>query len=166
MVPEDRDSDYVMTARPFGWTLSGAGWAVVAVRLSAQQAALEMNASYFHDSLRDTATAILALDNGAKEARIVLMDEPGEHHIIVRRVDHQSLDIEVRWYEEWRSWGVGSEAFVNVASGRVRWKTFRGAVISALQDLLREHGVEGYRSEWVKHDFPADELRRLEVGVG
>jgi hypothetical protein len=59
-----------------------------------------MVASYLHDSLRDLAGALIAFDDGGKEVRVVVMEEPGEHHLVMRRAGESDLEIEVRWFED------------------------------------------------------------------
>src|SRR5215471_2845322 len=86
----------------FEWALTGTGWATATLRLGDAQP-VAMVASYLHDSLRDLAGALIALDGGAKEVAVVLMDEPGEHHVVMRRVGENELEIEVRWFEDWAS---------------------------------------------------------------
>jgi len=65
---------------------------------------------------------------------------------------------------DWASWGMHGhdhDDYSTVVGGKVRWKTFRGCVVSVLQRLLDELGEAGYRAKWVEHDFPIEELRRL-----
>jgi hypothetical protein len=91
------------------------------------------------------------------------MDEPGEHHLVMRRSGDGEVDIEVRWFADWASWKMHSlEDYETVARDVVRWRTFRGCVVSCMQRLLRELGADGYRAKWVEHAFPAAELARLE----
>ncbi len=146
----------------FDWTLTGTGWAMATVCLGDRQP-VSMVASYLHDSLRDLASALIALDQGAKEVEVVLMDEPGEHHVVMRRASEIEIEIEVRWFEDWASCKMHPlDGYTVIARGVVRWRTFRGSVVSSMQRLLKVLGADGYRTKWVQHEFPAEELRRLE----
>jgi hypothetical protein len=146
----------------FEWALTGSGWATATMRLGDGQP-LEMTASYLHDSLRDLAGALIALDEGSKEVQAVLMAKPGEHHVVMRRAGEAELEIEVRWFADWASWNMHSlDDYETVARGVVRWRKFRGCVVSCMRRLLGELGPEGYRKKWVEHDFPVQELARLE----
>jgi len=161
-VPTTGVSDDVPATPLFEWALTGAGWATATLRLGDAQP-VEMVASYLHDSLRDVAGALIALDGGAKEVRVVLMDEPGEHHVVMRRASANELEIEVRWFEDWASWNMHPlKDYATIARGVVRWRTFRGCIVSCMQRLLAEVGADGYRKRWVRHDFPTEELGRLE----
>jgi hypothetical protein len=48
----------------FDWALTGSGWAKATLRLG-DAPSVVMTASYLHDSLRDLAGALIALDGGA-----------------------------------------------------------------------------------------------------
>ena len=61
----------------FDYKLDGAGWATAT--LSCDEQRIEMTVSYLHDSLKDMASAVLAILNGAVEVKVIFMDEPGEH---------------------------------------------------------------------------------------
>ncbi len=161
-MPTTNAHDDVSAKLLFEWALTGTGWATATLRLGDTQPVV-MVASYLHDSLRDLAGALIALDGGAEVARVVLMDEPGEHHVLMRRVGESDLEIEVRWFDDWASWNMHPpEDYTTIARGVVRWRTFRGAIVSCMQRLLGELGAEGYRKRWVRHDFPTEELKRLE----
>jgi hypothetical protein len=71
------------------YELEHAGWATVTLECGGQQ--VTMAASYLHDSLRDLARASHSLVEGAEEATVVFMSEPGEHHVVMRR-GRQSSD--------------------------------------------------------------------------
>lgn len=89
------------------------------------------------------------------------MDEPGEHHVTLALADDGDVDVRVRWYSDWVDKIPTSKPSEERLAGRVRLARFRGEVLSALQRLLREHGLEGYRKKWVKHDFPVAEYEAL-----
>ncbi len=60
---------------------------------------LRMTASDLQESLNDLARSAIDL-NRRSLAHAVLFDEPGEHQILISKKD-QSLDYEVRWFDDW-----------------------------------------------------------------
>jgi hypothetical protein len=149
----------------FDWQLTGRGWATATFRLDPDGDATVIPAiSYLSDALRDLADALVALDGGTADVRVVLMHEPGQHDVLVRRVSERDVELEIRRYEHYvlGRTSATSRPFELRARGTVRWRTFRGCVVSVLQRLLREHGREGYRAAWGNADFPMEALTRLE----
>jgi hypothetical protein len=140
--------------------LSEAGWAHVTLECGDQR--VEMTASYLHDSLRDLAGGARALATGATDVRIVFMDEPGEHELILRRRTDGNVDLEVFWYDDWKSWGVGGINGKPKLSGTTSVAHVRGQVLSELRRLLEENGEAGYLKRWIQHPFPTAEMSALE----
>jgi hypothetical protein len=78
------------------------GWATVTFECGDQ--GVEMTASYLHDSLQGLASAARAIAKGETEATVVFMDEPGEHQMVLRRITDADVEMEIMWYDDWRSW--------------------------------------------------------------
>jgi len=135
-----------------------AGWAKV--EISCDEAHIELTASYLHDSLRDLASAALALVNGAREVTVIFMDEPGEHHVVFRRADGENVDLDILWYSDYKSWGIGSGPAETRLSCHTRLAHVRGQVFSALKEILAEDGIDGYREKW-EYEFPLKEYEAL-----
>jgi hypothetical protein len=148
--------------RLFDYRLEGAGWATVTLRLRPDAEALALRVSYLHDSLRELASAILALDSDSRELAVCFVEEPGVHRLHMRRPDAEQLELEVRYLERIPGLRSTGEPMVVVDRGTLRWRTFRGCVVSVLQRLWREHGAEGYAVLWRTAPFPVAELRALE----
>jgi hypothetical protein len=123
--------------------LENAGWATVTLECGDQR--VEMTASYLHDSLRDLTAAASALATGAAEARVVFMDEPGEHELILRRAAGDTVEVEVLWHDDWKSWNMSNSPATRKLLGSSTVAHLRGQVLSELKRLLREHGEAGYR---------------------
>jgi len=145
------------------YALEDAGWATVSLECGEQR--VEMTASYLHDSLRDLASAAKAIAAGRPEVRVVFMDEPGEHQLVWRRMAGDTVEVEVLWYDDWKSLELSNSKGVRKLLGATTVAQVRGQVLSELQRLLRENGEAGYREKWVEHDFPAEQLRELEEAV-
>jgi len=123
-----------------------------------------MTTSYLHDSLQELAAAVLHLLGAGEEATVVFMDEPGEHHLVLRRHDHD-VALEVKWFDEWASWNLetpsGSKTLLETSVSLVG---LQREVANALATLLATYGVDGYKKKWVEHDFPLAEYRALNDG--
>lgn len=142
------------------YTVGDAGWADIQIECGG--VVIEMAASYLHDSLLDLLSATTAIASGAQEAKAIFMDEPGEHHLNLRRIDDQCVGIEVRWYDDWQSWGIGSSTSSVVLQCETRLAHLRGQVLSAARKIVEEVGPAEYRARWQEHDFPAQQLADLE----
>ena len=140
--------------------LERAGWATVTVDCADQH--VEMAASYLHDSLRHLAAAAIALVAGAREAKVIFMDEPGEHELILSRGAGDTVEIAVWWYDDWKSWNMSAYPGVRRLHGSTTVAHVRGQVLSELTRLFRDYGEAGYREAWVEHGFPTAEMRELE----
>lgn len=145
----------------FQYILHDAGWATAI--LSCQDQTVEMTVSYLHDSLRDLASAALAILNGATEVQVIFMSEPGVHCLILRRKDETTVSLEIRWYDDWQRWRTGSSDFETLVSGVTRLAHLRGQVISAMKQILDEYGEIGYQQKWCLHEFPIQEFHQLQA---
>jgi hypothetical protein len=147
----------------FAYTVGEAGWADVHIECG--DAVVNMTASYLHDSLRDLLSATTAIVRGAPEAAAIFMDEPGEHHLKLRRLEAGQIEIEVLWYNDWHSWGIGPSTSSSVLRCETRVAHLRGQVLSAARQIINELGAAGYRAKWQEHDFPLQQLAELETTV-
>ena len=110
------------------------------------------------DSLRDLASAARALVMNGIEA--TFMDEPGEHQMIIRRINEE-VDLEIMWYADWRGWKIAGPGQRRL-SGRTTLADVRGQVLSQLRRLLDQNGESGYLQKWGEHPFPMTEMHDLE----
>ena len=142
----------------FTYQLDGAGWATATIADDGRHR--DMTVSYLSDSLYDMAQAAICLLEGADSVRFSFDDEPGEHRCIVTRSSDTDAQIRVLWFDElWSNLPDerGSEVFTSVCT----IARFSGEVLSCLQRLLADHGVDGYKKLWVGHDFPSEKFERL-----
>ena len=142
------------------YDLHDAGWAAVTVECGDQR--VEMTASYLHDSLGDLASAARALARGGTEATVVFMDEPGEHQMVLRRINDKDVEVEIMWYDDWRSWKMHDGPGRRRLFGKTTVAHVRGQVLSELRRLLHENGEAGYLEKWGEHLFPMAEMLDLE----
>jgi hypothetical protein len=144
------------------YVLHDAGWATAVIADGDRRR--EMVVSYLSDSLAEMTQSALTLLEGAETARFSFDDEPGEHRFVVTRSSPEFVDIRVLWFDDlWTGLPDerGSEVFVCSCSVA----RFAGEVLSCLQHLLSEHGLNGYKQKWVAHDFPSDIFDALQAKV-
>jgi len=120
-----------------------------------------MTVSYLHDSLRELATSVLRLRAGESEVKVIFMDEPGEHHLLLKRVG-ENLNLEVIWFDDWASWKLTPDMKPrSLLTVIVPLAEFHYAVTKALAGLLDSFGLEGYKKKWIEHEFPLKEFEAL-----
>lgn len=141
------------------YTVGEAGWADVVIECGGGRA--EMAASYLHDSLRDLLSGTNAILAGAESITVVFADEPGEHHLNVRRVDRRRIALEVIWHDRWLRPGMGSGEGTRVLSCESTLAHLGGQVLSAATAIIDELGADGYRRKWLNHEFPVEQLEAL-----
>ena len=145
----------------FEYQLSGTGWADAAIFVDEEK--FPMAVSYLHDSLRQLLEQVAAFLAGrSEEARVIFMDEPGEHWLIVRR-QKEGAEFELRWYDDWASWKMFSEErYSTQVLCTVCLEEFTASILEVVQKILRdESGTEGYKKKWCEHEFPSEAFEAL-----
>lgn len=142
--------------------LTGAGWAECSLAIDDQ--AIVTTASYLSHALESLLQGSVDIMRGQVEARASFDEEPGEYRWLFRRVDEQTLNIKILWFD--KLWGnEADEKGRIIFEADCRRRTFAGAVLSASQKVIAEHGFDGYKDKWSEeHDFPEalqTELQRL-----
>ncbi|XAM01252.1 hypothetical protein OT109_07645 [Phycisphaeraceae bacterium D3-23] len=141
------------------YSLHRAGWATA--RLDHGQP-VEMTVSYLHDSLLDLATSVLLVERGANEARVIFMDEPGEHQLLLKSDFQDGLRYELRWYDDWESWGFKeSNQHRVLATGHVAVRRYKHQVANVLHEIYERYGPEEYQKLWGEHPFPTKQYRDI-----
>ena len=152
------------------WELTGHGWA--RCRLSAaggQEVSLALG--YLTDALADLVAGAGGLYGPAREIRFFFDDEPAELRWVLRRSGGEDVEVTVYRFPD-----VGVSPDLPDSEGTVVWRStqprsvFAHAVLTAAEAVLAEHGEEGYRERWGRHDYPmalVQDLRRLHLqGAG
>lgn len=147
-------------ALTINYNLADYGWADVHMNYERQR--VKMTASYLHDTLAELLTAANLLLKGAPDAKVIAMDEPGEHLICLQSLDAKTVGIEIRWFKDWASWNMITEKeFEVVFKCHDTILNFSTEIFNNATGILDKHGMEGYKEKWVEHDFPIDEYNRL-----
>jgi uncharacterized protein YegP (UPF0339 family) len=143
------------------YKLIGSGWAECSLGVDGQ--VIVTTASYLSDALASLLQSAIDLVKGQSEATASFDEEPGEYRWRFKRLDEQTISIRILWFDElWNRQPDEKGRIVFDATCRLR--TFAGAVLSTSQQLLAEHGLDGYKEKWAEYGFPLDllnELKRL-----
>jgi hypothetical protein len=143
----------------FEYTITGSGWAEVSIECGEQRA--QFVASYLSDCLRDLARAATDLCTGSQEEAVSFLDEPGEHRLVMRRIENGRLEMKVLWYEDWVDSIPVVEPKAQLLSCTTTLAHLRGQVHSAMRRLLENLGADGYKERWVNAAFPFVEYENL-----
>jgi hypothetical protein len=160
--PRPINSGIRPTPEPFRFdhVLDEGGWATSSIGIGGREVPMQTVA--MNDSLASLAKAILRLDAGEPEATAVFMDQLGEHQCVFRRAE-ATVALTVWWFEDWESWGLGSPDQCRVVlEGSCLFGEVRQQVVAALERVLAEHGLAGYRAKALEYDFPLEALQSLE----
>ncbi|MFD7325879.1 hypothetical protein ACFV9D_33195 [Streptomyces sp. NPDC059875] len=155
--PIDESSSHGQSMR---WRLGGSGWA--SWLWSVGDVKVEVQASYvgpkvlagFMNSVRDLLL-------GCHATFVTFLDEPGGTRVFFNRIEDKAFVQVVGFADlsEPASWWSDAKPVWN---GRVPVEEFIGAFVVMVEELLAEHGTEGYRKRWA-HDFPTTEWAALQT---
>jgi hypothetical protein len=143
----------------FSYSLVGAGWSKCSAVIGEQCATV--TASYLSDALGDLVRAVIRLVEGQPEASASFEEEPGEYRWRFFRKAPDRLSVRILEFPQLWAYRPDEEG-KPVLEAECRLRTFAGAILSELQRLLAEYGAAGYREKWVQHDFPREEMERLQ----
>jgi hypothetical protein len=144
------------------YRLTGTGWADCDVTIGASSTAVE--ASYLGDALRELIEATLGAVGGSGYTVAHFWDEPGEYRFVL---EPKGDLIRVRILEFPNLWSdepddVGDVKLDDTCS----LQEFAEAVLGAALAVLKAHGVEGYKENWVSHEFPTEVVNDLKRALG
>ena len=143
------------------YLLKGHGWAECTIQTD--EAIAHLLASHLHDSLDDLLRATVSVVHGARDARALFIDEPGEYRLLMDRIENDTVRLRVIAFDQSFSRSKDDDGRM-VFSSECRLRTFAGAVLSAAQRLLQDHGTDGYRQHW-NHEFPKDGADHLKEAL-
>jgi len=149
----------------FNYWLTGAGWAEVFVTSDKQNVRFEL--SYLSDPLTDLFEGLCRLiSNQSDTERIAFFDEPGEHTLLISKLDKDQVKIEIFWDNEKE--GI-NETDKSQDTGELIYsdtdtlKNLTLVISEGVDSLLGRHTLEEYKEKWVSYDFPLDTYRQLKL---
>ena len=140
------------------YNLTGVGWSECLVEIGDQNA--HLTASYISDALGSLLDAVIGLMLGRDDMTAAFAEEPGLYRWRFMRVGVDKVNVRILWFDDtWKDRPENDGEMIIDAECRLR--TLAGAVLAASQNVLAAHGLEGYRKQWVLHDFPLELQERL-----
>lgn len=142
------------------YKLGNAGWANAKIAHGIRSCS--MTVSYLHDSLGELTASTNLLMQGVTEAKVLFMDEPGEHMMFLQMQNENVLGIEIRWFDDWASWDmITDKKYKVVFKTQTKLADFAKEVLRNLEKIFKENGMEGYKEKWVESEFPLKGLEKL-----
>lgn len=144
----------------FKYELSGAGWADVFITINSNTEYLSV--SYLTDALHDMLKALISLlpelvPYPVKSAQFEMHEEPGGTVWTLNRKDALHLNINIVSFEDLAQRKKLDQDFNEIC----KISEFVKAVVSSLDSLLQQHGVDGYKEKWINYGFPKAEYSML-----
>ncbi|QQX75610.1 MULTISPECIES: hypothetical protein [Aequorivita] len=144
----------------FNYILKDHGWAIG--KLKSKDFSTEFNASYLHDTLNSIINALIGLLTDRKRVMIPFYDEPGEHQLVIEKIDNtKKITIELKWYEDYATeYFIDSDKYELLYKGETTLKSFITNGFNSIEKILNENGIEGYKEKW-RREFPIVDFKKL-----
>ena len=143
----------------FDYILENNGWAVG--KLKSREFSTEFKASYLHDTLNSIIKALIGLLTDRKRVIIPFYDEPGEHQLVIEKIDSSKIEIELKWYNDYvTEYFIESDKFTLIYKGETTLKSFISNGMDSVKKILDENGIEDYKEKW-RHEFPISDYKKL-----
>jgi hypothetical protein len=114
------------------------------------------------DVLRDLVEAVQSLQT-AEVADCCWFQEPGELCWNLRR-SGTDIEVEILEFREASFPGQHRGEPVSVFKSRTRWVTFARQLLSSLESIKTNMGLEGYERAW-RHPFPTEACEKLRIAI-
>lgn len=134
------------------------GWCRYSLTVGSRE--VTTTGSYLSDALGGLACATVELVEGAKQSRFSFDEEPGEYRWVFQ-VSRDRVQIRVLWFEDLWS-GKPDEAGKVEFDAECSLADYVDAIQTMLERTLSTYGLEGYRKQWVEHEFPVEILEELQ----
>jgi hypothetical protein len=143
------------------YKIEGGGWAYA--RITNHSKSISLRTSYLNDTLKELAEAALCLAGQGTSAKVVFMDEPGEHQVFFEKDHNHEINYAVRWFDDWESRGMHpSDQFETLLKGTCSISRMKHQVTNVLWDLYTNLGEVKYLELWGEHPFPTELYKQLE----
>ncbi|MNB78660.1 hypothetical protein D3C75_253680 [compost metagenome] len=144
------------------YTLTNIGWADVYLEIGHKE--IYMEPSYLSEPLIDLTRAIELLIpclNEPDETRDIVTfewdSEPAIHSWKITKISNEKIRIEIVLYVDGIKTLPG-ELLLNEVCGL---NEFVQELVASLENLLKKHGLVGYRKQWYRQDFPISSYLQL-----
>ncbi len=143
----------------FYYILKDHGWAIG--KLKSKDFSTEFNASYLHDTLNSIINALIGLLTDRKRVVIPFYDEPGEHQLVIEKIDSTKVVIELKWFEDYATeYMIDTDKYDSLFKGETTLKSIISNGYDSIKKILDENGIDGYKEKW-RHEFPISDYNKL-----
>jgi hypothetical protein len=137
--------------------LTGSGWAACTVRADGYDC--KLSASYLSDALGKLVLAATMVLAGAHSVSVGFDEEPGEYRWSIIRTDNDTVLVNILSFSDLWSNQADADGTLLLSASCAPLE-FGKAVSEAAEDVLKKHGLPGYKERWC-YDFPSQELELL-----
>ncbi len=141
----------------FVYRLTGTGWATA--QLADGHGSADITASYLSDALGNLLAAVIALLDGAAEARCSWDLEPGENRWVFERVG-SDVHLRILGFRGRRKPGPDQGGTVLFETDE-RLTVMAAAIADGAEAVVAEYGEQGYLDHWLLHPFPTAPLAMI-----
>ena len=93
---------------------------------------------------------------------VLFMSEPGECQLRLTPDEYGDVQVELRWYDDWQSWGMHpEEKYTLLLQTTSTALGFALTVKAVLDEIWLTHGPAQYKTKWLEHEFPYNQYRNL-----
>lgn len=140
------------------YRLAGSGWAECTIHADGRQC--EISASYLSNALGKLVLAGVAVLAGVQSVSVGFDEEPGEYRWAIVMTGNGVVRVDVLEFQE--LWGNRPDAEgASLLSFSCAPLEFGKAVCAMADEVLKHHGLAGYKEQWAEHDFPVAQLDLL-----
>ena len=149
--------------KDFNYHLTGTGWAEAFFTSYLQNIRFEI--SYLSDPLSDLFEGLCRLINNQSDTeKVIFVDEPGEHSLIISKRENDIIKIEIFWSDEWEAISIAYKTTSKkdlVYSDTDTLRNFTAIICTGVDSLLERLTLTEYKEKWHLFEFPGDSYKIL-----
>lgn len=141
------------------YELPDRGWCRCAIVIDDQTC--QVTGSYLFDVTRDFLEIVASLVGGCSEGRFSFFEEPGEYRWILKRNFQSEFTLVIMEFDQGFLVGqTPDEKGKKIFEGHCDITRLGFALKRAMDNLINQHGLEGYKALW-REEFPIEKYRLL-----
>ena len=149
--------------KDFNYHLTGTGWAEAFFSSESQNIRFEI--SYLSDPLAELFEGLCRLiNNQSNTEKIIFVEEPGEHSLIISKLAHDTIKVEIFLSDEWEAI---SNAYQTASKKELIYSdtdtltNFASVICVGTDSLLQRLTLAEYKEKWSLFEFPIDGYKQL-----
>ena len=141
------------------YKMLGAGWSECIIKPNSES--IKISASDLEDALGNLVYSACALLNGFNYVSFSFCEEPGEYRWNIKHIGYGKLHLRLIWFGNHYSYIPSDKEGKIILDIETDILEYSKAVHTAASQVLKEHGIEGYKKKWRNHPFPSQQLSLL-----